>query len=67
MILREETQASLGFVTEMLVTYGLGLTAANWLGGRFADCSVEQTLIVALAVPSAILVAFAALMPGLNT
>jgi DHA1 family inner membrane transport protein len=62
-ILREVTQASLSFVTAMLVIYGLGLTAGNWLGGRFADRSVDRTLIVTLASLSAILVAFAVLMP----
>ncbi len=30
-ILRAETHASLGFVTAMLVTYGVGLTVGNWL------------------------------------
>jgi DHA1 family inner membrane transport protein len=62
-ILREATHASLGFVTAMLVTYGLGLTVGNWLGGRFADRSVDRALIVTLASLSAILLAFAALMP----
>lgn len=62
-ILREATQASLGFVTAMLVTYGLGLTVGNWIGGRFADRSVDRTLIVTLASLAAILVAFAVLMP----
>ena len=62
-ILREQTQASLGFVTAMLVTYGLGLTLGNWLGGKFADRSVDRTLIVTLASLSAILVAFAVAMP----
>jgi DHA1 family inner membrane transport protein len=62
-ILREATHASLGFVTAMLMTYGLGLTAGNWLGGKFADRSVDRTLIVTLASLSAILVAFAMLMP----
>ncbi|RSV40694.1 MFS transporter [Sphingomonas sp. ABOLE] len=57
-ILREATHASLGFVTAMLVTYGLGLTVGNWLGGRFADRSVDRTLMVTLASLSAILVAF---------
>lgn len=65
-ILREETHASLGFVTAMLVVYGLGLTVGNWLGGKFADRSVDRTLIVTLASLSAVLVAFAMLMdhPG---
>ena len=62
-ILREQTQASLGFVTAMLVTYGLGLTLGNWLGGKFADRSVDRTLIVTLASLSAILIAFAVAMP----
>ena len=62
-ILREVTHASLGFVTAMLVTYGLGLTVGNWLGGRFADRSVDRTLIVTLTSLSVILVAFAVLMP----
>ena len=58
-ILRDATRASLGFVTAMLITYGVGLTVGNWLGGRFADRSVDRTLIVTLAALSAILVAFA--------
>lgn len=62
-ILREQTHASLGFVTAMLVTYGVGLTLGNWLGGRFADRSVDATLIVTLAALSVILVLFALLMP----
>jgi DHA1 family inner membrane transport protein len=33
----------------MLVTYGVGLTLGNWLGGKFADRSVDRTLIVTLA------------------
>jgi DHA1 family inner membrane transport protein len=62
-ILRDATHASLGFVTAMLVTYGVGLTVGNWLGGRFADRSVDRTLIVTLGALTAILVAFALLMP----
>jgi len=62
-ILSEVTQGSLGFITAMLVTYGVGLTVGNWLGGRFADRSVDRTLIVTLASLTAILVAFAMLMP----
>ncbi|MGN8001056.1 MFS transporter [Sphingomonas sp. 22176] len=62
-ILRDATHASLGFITAMLVLYGLGLTAGNWLGGRFADRSVDRTLLITLAGLSAILVAFALSMP----
>lgn len=62
-ILRDVTQASLGFVTAMLMTYGAGLTIGNWLGGKFADRSVDRTLIVTLASLSIVLVAYAALMP----
>nr|WP_246543690.1 MFS transporter [Novosphingobium profundi] len=61
-ILRTKTHASLGFVTAMLVVYGIGLSVGNWLGGKFADRSVDRTLIVTLAGLSAVLVAFAALM-----
>jgi DHA1 family inner membrane transport protein len=62
-ILRDVTHASFGFVTAMLVTYGVGLTVGNGLGGRFADRSVDRTLIVTLAALTVILVAFAVLMP----
>jgi DHA1 family inner membrane transport protein len=61
-ILREETGASLGFVTAMLMTYGVGLTVGNWLGGKFADRSMDRTLIVTLGGLSVILIAFALLM-----
>ncbi|WP_292071946.1 MFS transporter [Brevundimonas sp. UBA7534] len=62
-ILRDATHASVGFITTMLVTYGLGLTVGNWLGGRFADKSVDRTLIVTLTSLSAILIVFAVAMP----
>jgi DHA1 family inner membrane transport protein len=62
-ILREQTHASLGFITAMLVIYGVGLTVGNWLGGRYADRSVDRTLIVTLASLSVILLLFALLMP----
>lgn len=62
-ILQTETHASIGFVTAMLVTYGVGLTVGNWLGGKFADRSVDRTLIVTLGSLAALLVAFAFAMP----
>ncbi|EJL31260.1 arabinose efflux permease family protein [Novosphingobium sp. AP12] len=61
-ILRGATHASLGFVTAMLVLYGLGLTVGNWLGGRFADRSVDRTLTVTLASLSVILLLFSLMM-----
>ena len=62
-ILQDVTHASLGFVTAMLITYGVGLSVGNWLGGRFADRSVDRTFVVTLASLSATLAAFAFLMP----
>lgn len=62
-ILQTQTNASLAFVTAMLVVYGVGLTVGNWLGGKFADKSVDRTLIITLASLSTVLVAFALLMP----
>ena len=62
-ILREQTGASLGFITAMLVLYGLGLTVGNWIGGKFADRAVDRTLIVTLAGLSLVLLTFAVAMP----
>ena len=62
-ILKEQTLASSAFVTAMLVVYGVGLTVGNWLGGRFADKSVDRTLIITLASLAALLVLFAVVMP----
>lgn len=61
-ILREETGAGTLFVTAMLIVYGLGLTVGNWLGGLFADKSIERTLIVALSALAALLVLFSVTM-----
>jgi len=61
-ILQVEAQASTAFVTAMLVLYGLGLTVGNWLGGRYADRSVNGTLIAALASLLVLLVLFAGMM-----
>jgi DHA1 family inner membrane transport protein len=62
-ILRDVTHASIGFITAMLVIYGLGLTVGNWLGGKFADRSVDRTLIITLTALAALLVLFAFVMP----
>lgn len=58
-ILRVETGAATPFVTAMLVVYGLGLTVGNWAGGRFADRSVDGTLIVSLGGLVVLLLLFA--------
>jgi len=58
-ILKTETGAGTAFVTAMLVVYGAGLTVGNWVGGRFADRSVDGTLIVSLAALIVLLLAFA--------
>ena len=61
-ILRDETQASTGFVTAMLVLYGIVLTIGNTLGGRLADRSIERTLVGSFATLAAVLVVFAGVM-----
>ncbi|ALH81764.1 MFS transporter [Sphingopyxis macrogoltabida] len=61
-ILKEATGISTLHVTAMLVIYGLGLTFGNWLGGVFADRSIDRTLIVSLAGLAVTLLIFAAAM-----
>ncbi|MFC6791060.1 MFS transporter [Methylobacterium komagatae] len=63
-ILRTETGATSSFVTGMLILFGTGLTLGNWLGGRFADRTVDGTLAGSLAAQSVILVLFAWGMQG---
>lgn len=58
-ILQDETQASTLFVTSMLVLYGVGLAVGNVLGGRFADRSMDLTLIVSLIAVMLLLVLLA--------
>lgn len=61
-ILTEATGAGTLYITAMLVIYGIGLTLGNWLGGVFADRSIDRTLIVSLAGLSALLMLFAVTM-----
>lgn len=58
-ILKTETAATTPFVTAMLVVYGVGLTVGNWVGGRFADRSVDGTLIASLGALVVLLLVFA--------
>ena len=53
-----------GAVPWLLILFGLGLFAGNWVGGRLADRSIDRTLLVLLAVLAVVLVAFA-LVAGL--
>ncbi|KDC48611.1 MFS transporter [Pseudoalteromonas fuliginea] len=57
-ILQDEAQASTLFVTSMLVLYGVGLTVGNALGGRFADRSLDLTLIASLVAVIVLLLIF---------
>jgi MFS transporter, DHA1 family, inner membrane transport protein len=61
-ILRGETHVSAAFVTGMLVLYGVGLTVGNWLGGRYADRSIDRTLVAVLAALTGLLLIFAVTM-----
>jgi len=61
-ILQTQTHASNAFVAAILVIYGLGLTVGNWLGGRYADRSVNATLMATLGALVVVLVLFAGAM-----
>lgn len=50
-----------GAVPWLLVLFGGGLVLGNWLGGRFADRSIDGTLLVLISVLVVVLAAFAAL------
>jgi len=58
-ILKVQTSASAGFVTAMLMLYGLGAAVGNVAGGRYADRSLDATLIVSLLCVVVLLVLFA--------
>nr|WP_288498545.1 MFS transporter [uncultured Pseudomonas sp.] len=61
-ILSTQTHASTGFITAMLVLYGVGLTLGNMWGGKAADRSIDRTLIASLSVLILVLLAFTVLM-----
>ena len=61
-ILRNVTHGSTGYVTAMLMLFGVGATIGNGLGGRLADRSVERTLMTMLAIMALTLLAFTVLM-----
>lgn len=45
----------------LLMLFGIGLFAGNWIGGRMADKSIDRTLLFFIAALLAVLTAFAAL------
>ena len=61
-ILRDVTHGSTGYVTAMLMLFGVGATIGNGLGGRLADRSVERTLMTMLTIMGLTLLAFTVLM-----
>jgi len=61
-ILREEAHASTGFVTGMLVLFGIGMTIGNLWSGRAADRAPDRTLIIGLGLLTAVLLVFAETM-----
>ncbi|OLU26717.1 MFS transporter [Pseudomonas sp. PA15(2017)] len=61
-ILSTQTHASTGFITAMLVLYGVGLTLGNIWGGKAADRSIDRTLIASLGALILVLLAFTVLM-----
>ncbi|GGB39283.1 MFS transporter [Sphingomonas metalli] len=62
-ILRDVTHGSTGYVTAMLMLFGVGATIGNALGGRLADRSVDRALRTMLSVLVATLLAFTLVMP----
>jgi len=56
--LKTFTHASATMITVMLVLIGIGFSIGNHLGGKFADLSIDKTLIGFLGVLIAVMVAF---------
>ena len=61
-ILRDVTHGSTGYVTAMLMLFGVGATIGNGVGGRLADRSVDRALMTMLAIMALTLLAFTVLM-----
>ncbi|MFE8583508.1 MFS transporter [Sphingomonas sp. NCPPB 2930] len=61
-ILRDVTHGSTGYVTAMLMLFGVGATIGNGVGGRLADRSVDRALMTMLAIMALTLLAFTILM-----
>ncbi len=61
-ILRDVTHGSTGYITAMLMLFGIGATIGNGLGGQLADRSVDRTLMTMLAIMALTLLGFTILM-----
>ncbi len=61
-ILRDVTHGSTGYVTAMLMLFGVGATIGNGIGGRLADRSVDRALTIMLLALAVTLLAFTVLM-----
>ncbi|MEV5069095.1 MFS transporter [Microbacterium sp. LMI12-1-1.1] len=59
--LTEVSGFTAGAVPWLLVLFGAGLVAGNWLGGRLADRRLDLTLIAFIAALVVVLIAFALL------
>ncbi|MBD3940090.1 MFS transporter [Microbacterium sp. NEAU-LLC] len=59
--LTEVSGFAAGAVPWLLVLFGAGLVAGNWLGGRLADRRLDLTLVVLIGALVVVLVAFALL------
>lgn len=61
-ILRDVTHGSTGYVTAMLMLFGVGATIGNGVGGRLADRSLDRALMTMLTIMALTLLAFTVLM-----
>ena len=61
-ILRDVTHGSTGYVTAMLMLFGVGATIGNAWGGRLADRSVDRALTMMLLALAGTLLVFTVLM-----
>jgi DHA1 family inner membrane transport protein len=61
-ILRDVTHGSTGYVTAMLMLFGVGATIGNAWGGRLADRSVDRALTMMLLALAVTLLVFTVLM-----
>lgn len=64
-ILQTEANASINVVTFMLLIAGVGMTLGSWLGGKFADLSVDRTIIGSLIINVIMFTAFALFMSNI--